>query len=129
MGEHKLRRATTVKLSQIHIYYHPTSDAVVLVRQGINAEDSTARDATAEFVHALLGWGMAQHETATTPVGKLWDVVAWWVKRKVFRKKAPVLRIGRRMVTDARGNLYNIIIEHCAGDKSEPGTENKDANA
>ena len=103
-----------MKLKQVHIYHHPRTDSIALVRQDVgNPADSEAVDATAEFVHALQAWALFQHAEGTTAGGKLFDRVLWWFRAKVLRQPSPVWRTGRRFFSDGRGNSYNVIVEHC----------------
>lgn len=112
-----------MKISQVHIFYSPSNDAVVLFRQSPNPNENTSRDATAEFVHALISWGFASWEEETTPGGKLWDRFCWWIARHILRRKQPLTRTTKREIR-ARGDRYNIIIEHFHGDAEMPAPTN-----
>lgn len=114
-----------MKISQVHIHHHPATDAIVLVRQSPNPGETVVLDATAEFIHALLNWGFVQWEEQTTPGGKLWDRFSWWIARHILRRKQPLARVARREII-ARGDRYNVIIEHYHGEELNPAETNSE---
>lgn len=102
-----------MKLSQMHLVYHPKTDSVILYHKAVIEGESSGVDITAEFVHALGRWGLAETIAKNVGYRKPLHALALFVKTKIFRRPETTVFFGRRKFTDNRGNSYNITVEHC----------------